>query len=139
MAGAVELAVADPAEPAGRNQRPHRQWGGAAVAGVGVFGPEPSDVRGLPDDLGCGQGPASHDEQQGRGQRADERSDLGLEGVDLGGELLAASAQSRGEAGDGPDAAGQVPAELADGLLPVGRPGWKVPSPVELVEVPAAG
>ena len=63
----VDLPIAATAEPVAFSvARPDRQRGGAVVAGVGVPGPEPSNVRGLPEDLGGAQGGAATDLQQCR-------------------------------------------------------------------------
>jgi hypothetical protein len=80
----VELSVAGTAETMALCVgRPHRQRGGAVVAGVGILGVEPPDVGGLAHELGRGEHPTAAKRQQRRRQATDPRHQVGFELVDL--------------------------------------------------------
>ena len=89
--GAVELAVAAPAQPmADLVPRPDRDRGRPGVAGEGRPRPEATDARRLADDLGSGERSAADELQERRSQGPDPPLDLHLEGPDRGASPIRA-------------------------------------------------
>ena len=113
--------------------RPSRNGGGAGEPGVGVAGAKPVHSGGLAQDHRRGQHPTARDGQYRRSEAFDQVTKLPPQGVDLHGQLSAASKQLPGQPGNQASDRGQLLAETIDDAVATQPAGANPQRGVEFV------